>query len=203
MPPRDVSTRAKKRRSARDSSGPFRAASASSREFTELYCESTVCRRLLACREFSISTNVALGEPLSGDPIGTRNGAVPTVNSHARRSLSMLPITKQEFVASGPSHSSASVAVQIRISSSITGPIGTDRRRLLHQEHAWARTIGLKKIRKVPRHGLEIVGDENSILLGGDSQDVWIGKPLQHRLARREEVHRRFSAQATSNDPLI
>jgi len=43
----------------------------------------------------------------------------------------------------------------------------TDGQILRHQKHAWAGTASLKEIAKVPRHGLEIVRDENATLLNG------------------------------------
>src|SRR5450432_3548064 len=56
------------------------------------------------------------------------------------------------------SHSSASEASQIS-TSSFNGL--TNGQVLRHEKHAWAGTASLKEIAKVPRHGLEIVRDEN------------------------------------------
>jgi hypothetical protein len=63
--------------------------------------------------------------------------------------------------------------------------------------------VSLQEIRKVLRHGLEIVRAENSILLSRLAQDSGIGDSYQLRLAHREEVHRRLTPPTTANDCMV
>ena len=76
-------------------------------------------------------------------------------------------------------------------------------RRLLHQEHAGAGTPFLKERAKVSRHGLEIVGYKNAILLGGQSQDRWVRDTLKICVVRGKEIDCWLSTPATANDRIV
>lgn len=76
-------------------------------------------------------------------------------------------------------------------------------RRLLHEEHAGAGTSFLKERAKVSRHGLEIVRNKNSILLGGQGQDRRVGNPFEVCVVRGEEINCRLSTPATANDRIV
>ena len=71
-----------------------------------------------------------------------------------------------------------------------------------HDENARA-VVFLQVTRKRSRHGLEIVADENSIILGGDLQDLQIGQSKKTRISRGPKIDRRLRAQHTGDNILI
>jgi hypothetical protein len=70
----------------------------------------------------------------------------------------------------------------------------------LDEKHAWTRTPCLEELAKVSRHRPEIVGHKNSILLGGQRQNVRITNPLELRKVGGQKIRRGFPSQAPRDD---
>ena len=75
--------------------------------------------------------------------------------------------------------------------------------RLLYQKDAGAGTSCTEELAKVSRHGLEIVRNKNSILLGGQGQDRRVGNPFEVCVVRGEKINCRLSTPATADDRIV
>jgi hypothetical protein len=107
-------------------------------------------------------------------------------------------VTKLGTRQSRFTHSSASEASQISSRVSIASPTG--------RSCLTNNTPGLRRrrvnCRKMLRHGLEIMGDQNPPFIRGERQHLWIRYSVKSCGWRNTEVHLRFPADRPADDSL-